>query len=143
MLRNLSILLAAALVVALPFLFRKPEQATSWKPGDPELVVVTPHNEAIRTEFERAFSRWHEERFGQPVHIDWRAIGGTTEIMRYLGSEFVASARAWSSPTETTRAPPASTAATAPLASTGRVAVAARARRRPLRSGRAAAWRGA
>ena len=95
MLRNLSILLAAALVVALPFLFRKPEQATSWKPGDPELVVVTPHNEAIRTEFERGFSRWHEERFGQPVHIDWRAIGGTTEIMRYLGSEFVASARAW------------------------------------------------
>ena len=95
MLRNLSILLAAALVIALPFAFRRPEQATNWKPGDPVLVIVTPHNEAIRSEFDRAFSRWHQARFGQPVRIDWRAIGGTTEIMRYLSSEFVASARAW------------------------------------------------
>ena len=29
------------------------------------------------------------------MRIDWRSIGGTTEIMRYLESEFAAAFRAW------------------------------------------------
>jgi ABC-type Fe3+ transport system substrate-binding protein len=29
------------------------------------------------------------------VRVDWRNIGGTTEILRYLSSEFAASAQAW------------------------------------------------
>lgn len=95
MLRNLSILAAAIVVVALPFLLRKPGVADEWKPGDPELVIITPHNEAIRYEFGRAFSAWHQRHFGRPVRVDWRAIGGTTEISRYLTAQFVASARAW------------------------------------------------
>ena len=95
MIRNLCILLAAALVVALPFLLRKAPEKDAWQPGDPVLVVVTPHNEAIRYEFGRGFSRWHEEHFGQPVRIDWRAIGGTTEIVRYIEAQYQASARAW------------------------------------------------
>ncbi|HRK30892.1 MAG TPA: extracellular solute-binding protein, partial [Tepidisphaeraceae bacterium] len=57
--------------------------------------IITPHNEAIRYEFERAFSKWHKQQFGQPVKIDWRNIGGTTEISRYLSSEYAAAARAW------------------------------------------------
>lgn len=95
MLRNLSILLAAAAIIALPFVFRPAPEATTWRPGDPELAIVTPHNEAIRNEFGAAFSRWHAERYGRPVRVDWRAIGGTTEISRYLTSEYIASARAW------------------------------------------------
>lgn len=95
MTRNLSILLAAAVVIALPFLFRKEQAVDAWKPGDPELVIVTPHNEAIRYEFARAFSAWHLARYGQPVKVDWRAIGGTSEIARYLQSEYIAAMRAW------------------------------------------------
>jgi ABC-type Fe3+ transport system substrate-binding protein len=87
------ILAAAALLIALPFLFRGESVASDWRRGDPELVVVTPHNEAIRQEFAEGFSKWHQERYGRPVRIDWRVIGGTTEIMRYLGSEYVASSR--------------------------------------------------
>lgn len=95
MLRNLTILLAAALVIALPFVFRRESSHTGWRQGDPVLVIITPHNEAIRYEFALGFSRWHEARYGRPVKVDWRAIGGTTEISRYLTAEFVASTRGW------------------------------------------------
>ena len=90
--KKLLILLAAAVVIALPFIFERPQEAGSWQPGDPELVIITPHNEAIRHEFARGFSAWHERRYGKPVRIDWRVIGGTTEIMRYLEGEYAVSA---------------------------------------------------
>ena len=59
MFRNLAILLVAAVVVALPFALRKEELDTGWREGDPILVAISPHNEAIRFEFALAFSRWH------------------------------------------------------------------------------------
>lgn len=39
-----------------------------------QLVVLSPHNEAIREEFERGFSRWHAAH-GEAVDIDWRMVG--------------------------------------------------------------------
>lgn len=93
--RNYVILLAAAVIIALPFVLRRPAEQTAWRPGDPELVIISPHNEAIRFEFAQGFSRWHEARYGKPVRIDWRAIGGTTEISRYLTASFVSAARGW------------------------------------------------
>ena len=95
MMRNITILLAAALVISLPFIFRRPAEVHDWKPGDPQLVIISAHNEAIRYEFAQAFSRWHRERYGSPVKIDWRAIGGTSEIARYLAAENINSFRAW------------------------------------------------
>ena len=95
MLKNLSILLILVAIVALPFLFRRSDTASGWHTGDPVLVIVTPHNEAIRYEFEHAFSKWHQQRYGKPVKIEWRVIGGTTETMRYLASEYASAARAW------------------------------------------------
>jgi iron(III) transport system substrate-binding protein len=95
MFRNVSILLVTAAVIALPFIFRRAEPQGMWREGDPVLIVISPHNEAIRYEFGRAFSNWHRERFGTPVKVDWRIIGGTTEIMRYLEAEFVSAFRAW------------------------------------------------
>lgn len=92
------LLLAAALLIALPFAARRCTRAPEpvGPGGDAErLVVVSPHNEAIRQEMGLAFSRWHEAKFGRPVRIDWLVIGGTTEISRYLNSEFVSSVRAW------------------------------------------------
>ncbi len=95
MMRNLAILTVAAVVIALPFLLRRPVGQTDWRPGDPELVIISPHNEAIRFEFSRAFSLWHKSHYGQPVKIDWRAVGGASEISRYLNASFVAAARGW------------------------------------------------
>jgi ABC-type Fe3+ transport system substrate-binding protein len=93
--RNLAVVLLAALVVALPFALRRESARSAWAQGDPVLVIISPHHEAIRDEFERGFARWHRQRHGTPVRIDWRNIGGTTEILRFLSSEFAASAQAW------------------------------------------------
>mgnify|MGYP001197174143 CR=1 FL=1 len=93
--KNLGIILALVVIIALPFVFRREPEAGQWQAGDPVLTIITPHNEAIRYEFERGFSKWHQQRFGRPVKVDWRNIGGTTEINRYLTSEFAASTRAW------------------------------------------------
>jgi len=95
MAKNGIILAILAIIIALPFVFRQPPPQGEWRDGDPMIVVVSPHNEAIRYEFAQAFSRWHKAKFGKPVKIDWRNIGGTTEISRYLASEYTAATRAW------------------------------------------------
>ncbi len=95
MIRNLSILFVAAVVISLPFLFRPPDEDSGWRRGDPVVVIITPMNEAIRYEYARAFAAWHKEKFGRPARVDWRAIGGSTEISRYLTSEMMNAVRAW------------------------------------------------
>ena len=92
--KNFLIIFAAAAVVALPFLFRHTKEDGRWRKSDPVLVVVSPHIAVIRDEFAAAFSDWHYREYKTPVMIDWRAIGGTTEIMRYLQGEYAAAYRA-------------------------------------------------
>lgn len=82
------ILLALVAVVVLPFALR-PEQAADGR-ADDVLVIITPHNEAIRHEFGRGFAQWYQARTGRTVSVDWRVIGGTSEIARFLESEYVA-----------------------------------------------------
>ncbi len=81
-----------AAVVLLPILLR-PDKKESASVADQTLVIITPHNEAIREEFGRAFSDWHFARTGQRVEVNWRSPGGTSEITRYLEGEFFASFR--------------------------------------------------
>src|ERR1019366_8206419 len=83
------ILVVLAAVIALPFILRPkhlPPEAS-----DLTLVIITPHNEAIRSEFGRGFRHWYRERTGKTVRLDWRVIGGTSDITRFLESEYVAS----------------------------------------------------
>ena len=54
-----------------------------------ELLVISPHSDEIQEETARAFSAWHQQHFGTPATIRWReAGGGTTQIIRYLLSEY-------------------------------------------------------
>ena len=69
-----------------------PEDSPFWSLPN---VIITPHNEAIRYEFALGFSRWHQQQYGRPVKVDWRAIGGASEISRYLTAEFISAARGW------------------------------------------------
>lgn len=85
-LRIFLVFLTMALVVGVPFLLR-PEQ-NLLAAADDTIVIVTPHNEAIRYEFTRAFTEWYREQTGRTVRIDWRIVGGTSEIALFLGSEF-------------------------------------------------------
>lgn len=48
-----------------------------------QLVVVTPHNEIIRSVFEDAFSDWHHDKHGSYVEIHWIAAG-TPQCLEYV-----------------------------------------------------------
>lgn len=81
-------------VLSLPFLLQPPALHTKGaNEALPTLIVITPHNEAIRREFAHAFSQWHQKHYACAVDIDWRVLGGTTEITRYLIAEYSASAK--------------------------------------------------
>jgi iron(III) transport system substrate-binding protein len=87
----IPILVALFAVVAVPFLFRQPEIDNH--SAEDDLVIISPHSEAIRFEFTRAFADYYHRTTGRSVHLDWRLPGGTTEIVRYLNSEIEASFR--------------------------------------------------
>ena len=80
------ILIAIVLVVGLPFVFQRDGEAPVR--ADRSLVVVSPHNEAIRAEFSRGFADWYRLTYGGDVAIDWRVPGGTSEIVRYLNAQY-------------------------------------------------------
>jgi iron(III) transport system substrate-binding protein len=86
-----AVAFALVTTVALPFALRK-DQAPALR-AEQTVVIITPHNEAIRSEFGRAFSQWQQRRTGRVVGVDWRVIGGTSEITRYLEGEYTASFR--------------------------------------------------
>ncbi len=54
----------------------------------PQVVIITPHVEAIRVEFGRGFADWHQRYFGKPAHVEWRYLGGTSDSLRFVRSEF-------------------------------------------------------
>ncbi len=83
------LILALVAVVVLPFALRPSKQATV-ADADETLVIITPHNEATRHEYARGFAGWYRAKTGRTIAIDWRVIGGTSEIMRFLESEYVA-----------------------------------------------------
>lgn len=88
---HIFLLFGLIVVVTMPYVLRGPQAQSP--PGALRLVVISPHGEAIRTEFDVAFLRWHEQRYGRPVLISWRSIGGTSEIAQYLNAQMLASFR--------------------------------------------------
>lgn len=79
-----------AALVALPIILRP---RTDRQHFDETLVIVSPHNEATRFEFENAFAQHYLRTTGKRVRIDWRTVGGTSEIARFLSSQYQASFR--------------------------------------------------
>lgn len=77
-----------ALVLAVPFLLRPEMESTA--AATATVVIISPHNEPTRFEFVRAFERHHRETTGRSVYVDWRNIGGTSEIVRFIDGEFTA-----------------------------------------------------
>src|SRR5580658_5454504 len=89
MLKRGIIVLALVATVTVPFLLR-PRQPSPGE-ADDTLVLVSPHNEAIRHEFTLGFRDWYKARTGRMVFLDWRNVGGTSDIARYLDGQYVAS----------------------------------------------------
>ena len=97
--QKLTVLFALLLVLSLPFLVRATAGGTAQTASGgagkdaPKLVIVTPHVEQIRDEFGRAFARWHLRTQGSAVTVDWRAPGGTADIMKQLEATLEAAAK--------------------------------------------------
>jgi len=53
-----------------------------------KLVLISPHWEGIRYEFERAFKASYQRETGRSVELDWLDVGGSSEVLRYIESEF-------------------------------------------------------
>ena len=53
-----------------------------------ELVLISPHWEGIEYEFERAFKIHYQRETGRTVELDWLDVGGTSETIRFIQSEF-------------------------------------------------------
>src|SRR5687768_2423511 len=89
MLKQILIVLALVITLVVPFALRPPQPPR--EASDETLTIITPHNEAIRHEFTAGFRQWYSARTGRSVFIDWRVIGGTSDIARFLDSEYVSS----------------------------------------------------
>lgn len=86
---GLAILLIC--VMGTPLLL-KPKGDTL-RQGEDRVVIITPHAESIRYEFGHAFQEWYHERTGRRVAVDYRVIGGTSEISKFIRSEYTNSFR--------------------------------------------------
>lgn len=89
MLKNAAIA-AVLLAVLVGPLILQPKGDTRAGRAERSVVIVTPHIESIRYEFARAFEQRHLARTGERVHVDYRTPGGTSEIGRYIASEYFA-----------------------------------------------------
>lgn len=85
--QKVLIFLLLLCVIALPFVFQKGSKDLI-EQADEKLVIITPHNEAIRYEFTRGFKEWYLNKTGRNVSIDWRVLGGSQEIFRYLHGQY-------------------------------------------------------
>ena len=56
--------------------------------AEQRVVIITPHVDAIRNEFARGFAEWHRQQFGEPAEVDWRTVGGTSDSLKFVQSEF-------------------------------------------------------
>jgi iron(III) transport system substrate-binding protein len=91
MLKRGIIILALAAVLAVPFILR-PRQASPQE-ADDTLVLISPNNEMIRHEFSVGFRKWYHQKTGRTVFLDWRNVGGTSDITRYLDGQYDGSFR--------------------------------------------------
>lgn len=52
------------------------------------LAIVSPHWEGIRYEFTRGFDAFYRAETGRTAEIEWMDVGGTSEIIRFIKSEY-------------------------------------------------------
>lgn len=52
------------------------------------LIILSPHWEGVRYEFQWAFQEAHKRSTGRDVSFTWLDAGGTSEILRFIRSEY-------------------------------------------------------
>ncbi|MDD3155635.1 MAG: ABC transporter substrate-binding protein [Victivallaceae bacterium] len=94
-------LLAPALLLAIPFVLRSPEETTGRavkrtpvKENMAEkLVIVSPHTTPIKEEFARAFQAYYREKYAVEIEVEFLNVGGTSDIVRFIADRYCAQFR--------------------------------------------------
>jgi ABC-type Fe3+ transport system substrate-binding protein len=89
MIKKTIILIIVALVVAVPFIFQRREITLVPLSSNDVIVIITAHNETLRSEYGRGFTEWYRKKTGKTVTIDWRHPGGGRDVARYIDSLFL------------------------------------------------------
>jgi len=58
--------------------------------ADDTLAVISPHRREVRLEYSRGFAEWMRQHHGRNVDIQWLDVGGTSKVLKELGSRFEA-----------------------------------------------------
>lgn len=85
--KYLIVLAAIVATLAVPFLLRPSSQRFSG-PIEGSLTIISPHVESIRSEFTRGFQEHMRNKYRKNVEIQWITPGGTSEIDKYLDTEY-------------------------------------------------------
>jgi ABC-type Fe3+ transport system substrate-binding protein len=89
MVKKIIILIGIALVLAVPFIFQRREITLVPPSSGDVIVIITAHNETLRSEYGRGFTEWYRKKTGKIVTIDWRHPGGGRDVARYIDSLFL------------------------------------------------------
>lgn len=91
---KIALLALLGLILGIPFAMR-PREHQSGVAGAPgaKLIIYTPNNQQIRYEFSRAFNVYRQSKGLPPVAFDWRASGGTSDLLKEVLSQLQANAR--------------------------------------------------
>ena len=85
-------------LLALPFALRQKEPGGASPVADSNtdtLVIISAHNKAARDEYARAFGEYYYKKHGRRIKLDFRTVGGTSAISKYLSDRFEAEFRAY------------------------------------------------
>lgn len=85
--KKYALLLLLLLIVLLPFALRDSKSVVEAQYDD-QLVILSGHNENLRFEMGQGFQRWYKKKTGRTVYVDWRYLGGISELVRYLESSY-------------------------------------------------------
>ncbi|MBO7148121.1 MAG: extracellular solute-binding protein [Lentisphaeria bacterium] len=92
--RFIAAFLLPAVVLTLPFLLRRTDNALSDYLEDADtLVIISAHSEPMKFEWEHKFRKYYKEKYNRNIIIDWRAPGGTSDIVRYIADRYEAEFR--------------------------------------------------
>ncbi len=86
-LRTMVVGAAMAIVLGVPFWLR-PDASEELRQSDEVLVIVSPHNDTIRGEFAAAFSEHMKAKNGEGARIEWRDLGGTSDVSKFIDGSF-------------------------------------------------------
>jgi iron(III) transport system substrate-binding protein len=85
--KYLIVFAALAVTILIPFVLR-PAIETVVTTDNGILTIISPHVESIRSEFTKGFQRYMSDHYGRSVDIQWLTPGGTSEIDKYVDTEY-------------------------------------------------------